>query len=221
MPQLARGLSQMVLLLSALVLGGQASASETVKFPPLKDFFHSLKLEISFDRTLANVNHGAKMLEPPINYGDVILITGYVYPKGTWIANGCPELNCGVNPSGGAEYPNDQIGTIICNGNFLNDPFVGFQNQDYGEEVGLFNLNISFGDGENMLELRGKTLLGIYGSNPAPFSVLGGTGIFSKAAGDALEVMIIPNASGAFNFIVDLSGLRNVNPWLLKHLIDG
>jgi hypothetical protein len=43
----------------------------------------SLIVEVSFDRTLANVNHGAKQLQPPLAYGDVILIRAYVYPEGT------------------------------------------------------------------------------------------------------------------------------------------
>ena len=180
-----------------------------------------LIVELSFDRNLANLNHGAKPLAPPLEYGDAILIRGYLYPEGTWAANGCAERNCGANPSGGPEYPNDQIGVITCTGNFTSDPFTAFMQGKFGQEVGLFFLNLTFGDGTNMLELRGRTLLGFDGSNPAPFSVMGGTGIFSRARGEALEIMIRPNASGAFNFIIDLSNLINVRRGLLNNLIAG
>ena len=63
--------------------------------------------------------------------------------------------------------------------------------------------------------------MGFDGSHPAPFSVMGGTGIFNGARGEGLEIMIRPNASGAFNFIVDLSNLKNVPRGLVKELIGG
>lgn len=179
-------------------------------------------LEISFDGTLGNVNHGGA-LAPPLDYGDVIIIRGYVYPGGTWAANGCANDDCGANAGGGAEYPSDVIGSITCTGNFTSDPFAAFGQTPppLGQEVGLFFLNLTFGDGENMLELRGRTLLGVEGSNPAPFSVLGGTGIFRRATGQALEIMIGANASGAFNFRVDLSQLRGIPVGALRKLAQG
>ena len=183
--------------------------------------FDPLVVELSFDATLANVNHGSKALSPPLNYGDAILIRGYLYPQGTWDANGCADRNCGANPGGGPEYPGDQIGVITCTGNFTSDPFAAFGQSPvpFGQEVGLFFLNLTFGDGSNMLELRGRTLLGFDGSHPAPFSITGGTGIFKKARGEALEIMIRPNDSGAFNFVIDFTGLRDVPRWKVKNLI--
>lgn len=182
-----------------------------------------LILQVSFDGTLANVNHGGKPLAPPLNYGDVNIIRGYLYPGGTWAANGCANDDCGVNIGGGPEYPSDVIGSITCTGNFTSDPFAAFAEipPPFGQEVGLFFLNLTFGDGSNMLELRGRTLLGFDGSNPAPFSVLGGTGIFRRAIGEALEIMIRPNASGAFNFMVDLRKLRSVPLGALRKLVLG
>jgi hypothetical protein len=185
--------------------------------------FDPLTVELSFDGTLANVNHGDKLLAPPLNYGDAILIRGYLYPEGTWAANGCVDRNCGANPGGGPEYHREQIGVITCTGNFTSDPFAAFGQSPvpFGQEVGLFFLNLNFGDGSNMLELRGRTLLGFDGSHPAPFSITGGTGIFKNARGEALEIMIRPNGSRAFNFVIDLSGLRGVPRWQVQRLIGG
>jgi hypothetical protein len=191
-------------------------------------------IEISFDSTLANVNHGEKVLFPPeppfIDYGDVILITGYVYPEGTWASDpNCVDpatgSMCGANMGGGPTFPNQQIGEIVCTGNFFTNPFQFFppgMPPVLGEEVGIFFLNIKFGeDNSNMLELRGRTVTGFDGSNPAQFSVLGGTGIFKNAKGEALEIMIRPNNSGAFNFEIDLSGVQDVNVGQLEELISG
>ena len=83
-------------------------------------------------------------------------------------------------------------------------------------------LYVKFGDdNSNTLELRGRTITGVDGSNPAKFSVLGGTGVFKNAKGEALEIMIRPNNSGAFNFELDFSELRNVPVGKLKKLING
>jgi len=165
----------------------------------------------------------------PIAYGDVIIITGYIYPDGTWASNpDCidemTEFMCGAEPPPGGGPSFDPIGEVVCTGNFFANPFQFFppNGQPNGQEIGLFFLNVKFGDdNSNMLELRGRTLAGFDGSNPAQFSVLGGTGIFKKATGEALEIMIRPNYSGAFNFQLDLSGLQNIPQGQLKQLING
>nr|QBK93257.1 MAG: hypothetical protein LCPAC403_03910 [Pithovirus LCPAC403] len=189
-----------------------------------------LIVEISFDSTLAAVNQGAKQLFPPIlpfiEYGDVIIIKGYIYSNGTWEKEpGCLDGNsmCGAQAGGGPTF--NPIGQIVCTGTFFANPFSFFpQNQlpILGEEIGLFSLNLRFGtDTKNALELRGRTITGFDGSNPALFSVLGGTGIFKYAKGQALEIMIRPNNSGAFNFVIDLDGLRGVDKYQVKRLIRG
>jgi len=193
----------------------------------------SQTIEISFDSTLSNINHGNKVLVPsdltnPIAYGDVIIITGYIYPEGTWESDpDCIDpmtgFMCGANPGGGPSL--EPIGEIVCTGYFFANPFQFFPPGEppiVGQEVGLFFLNVKFGDdSSNMIELRGRTLTGFDGSNPAQFSVLGGTGIFDKANGEGLEIMIRPNYSGAFNFRLDLSGLQNVPQGKLKKLVSG
>ncbi len=192
----------------------------------------SLTIEISFDSTLADINHGEKVLFPPappfIAYGDVIIIMGYIYPKGTWDSdsaciNPMNGFMCGANEGGGASF--EPIGEIVCTGNFFANPFQFFPPDSMpllGEEIGIFFLNVKFGDdNSNTLELRGRTITGFDGSNPAKFSVLGGTGIFKNARGEALEIMIRPNNSGAFNFELDFSELRNVPVGKLKKLING
>jgi len=191
-------------------------------------------IEISFDSTLANVNHGEKVLFPPappfIEYGDVIIITGYLYPVGTWASdpnciNPVTGSMCGAEPGGGPSFPDSTIGEIVCTGNFFFNPFQFFPQNMLpllGEEIGVFFLNVKLGeDNSNTLELRGRTVTGFDGSNPAQFSVFGGTGIFKNAGGEALEIMIRPNNSGAFNFELDLSGLTNVPVEELKILING
>jgi hypothetical protein len=194
-------------------------------------------IEVSFDSTRADINHGTKVLVPPdplnpIAYGDVNIITGYIYPDGTWASASDPDcidettgFMCGAEPPPGGGPSFVPIGEVVCTGNFFANPFQFFppgQLPVLGEEIGLFFLNVKFGDdSSNMLELRGRTLTGFDGSNPAQFSVLGGTGIFKKATGEALEIMIRPNNSGAFNFQLDLSGLRNVPQDKLMQLING
>ena len=207
-----------------------------------------LSIEISFDSASASINH-----EPPpslfsvtIDDGSIILIRGYVYPRGTWatdpncftaVATGCM---CGTNPPTGnpdfpnnASFPSKVIGEIACTGNFFLNPFTIIPppnppncpsptSGNLGTEIGLFFLNIKFGgDDSNMLELRGRTLVGFDGSNPARFSVLGGTGIFKRAKGEALEIMIRSNFSGAFNFVIDLNEIKHVPMGKLRELISG
>jgi hypothetical protein len=158
------------------------------------------------------------------------MIMGYIYPKGTWASDqNCIDpwsgFMCGAEAGGGASF--DPIGEIVCTGNFFANPFQFFPPLSgsmpmLGEEIGIFFINLKFGEDEsNMLELRGRTLTGFDGSNPAQFSVFGGTGVFKNARGEALEVMIRPNYSGAFNFEFDLSGVQNVPVGQLKKLING
>jgi len=209
-----------IVLLSLMVFAAKVSAD------------NDLTVEISFDSTLANINHGQKVLFPPappfIAYGDVIIIMGYIYPKGTWDSdpdclNPVSGFMCGANEGGGASF--EPIGEIVCTGNFFANPFQFFPPDSMpllGEEIGVFFLNVKFGnDNSNTLELRGRTITGFDGSNPAKFSVLGGTGVFKNAKGEALEIMIRPNNSGAFNFELDFSGLSNVPVGKLKKLING
>lgn len=190
-------------------------------------------IEVSFDRELAVINHGAKELSPAtgpkaITRGDVIVIGGYVYPEGTWgdCIDPLTGVMCGAEPGGGPSFPEAIIGELLCTGYFFANPFQFFQpppdGPQLGEEVGIFFLNIKF-DEDNMLELRGRTLTGLegIGTHPAKFSALGGSGMFKNAKGDALEIMIAPNTSGAFNFRIDLGGLIGVNMSELNDLIDG
>jgi hypothetical protein len=190
----------------------------------------SSSVEISFDSTLARVNQGEKVLFPPaepfIGRGDVIMITGYVYPRGTWASDpNCIHpvsgWMCGAEQAGGSSF--EPIGEIVCTGHFFANPFEFFppgENPQLGKEIGVFFLNLRFGaDNSNTLELRGRTLTGFDGSHPAKFSVFGGTGIFKKVRGEALEIMIRPNRSGAFNFEIDLSGVKGVKKGKLKTLI--
>ncbi len=193
----------------------------------------STTVEISFDSTLAHVNHGDKVLFPPdppfIEGGDVIMITGYIYPEGTWASDpNCIDLvtgwMCGAEQGGGRSF--EPIGEIVCTGNFFANPFQFFPpsvpSPQLGEEIGVFFLNLRFGaDNSNTLELRGRTLTGFDGSHPAEFSVLGGTGVFRKAKGEALEIMIRPNRSGAFNFKIDLTGVLAIEKGQLDKLIYG
>lgn len=196
----------------------------------------SSTVEISFDSTLAHVNQGDKVLFPPappfIEGGDVIMITGYIYPEGTWASDALcidPATGwmCGaeVSPGGGPSFVPLVIGEIVCTGNFFANPFQFFppgEDPQLGEEIGVFFLNLRFGaDNSNTLELRGRTLTGFDGSHPAEFSVLGGTGIFKNAKGEALEIMIRPNRSGAFNFEIDLTGVVGVKEGQLRKLISG
>ena len=180
-------------------------------------------VDVSFNWHSARVNHGAKLLMPPLLPGDTIMIKGYIYPGGTLAP--CAHLGCGALANGDPEFT--PIGEIVCTGVFLDDPFVFFQkliggdNSVLGSEVGIFFLNMRFGeDTNNVLESRGRTLFGAGGSNPAPFAALGGTGVFSKVRAELLEIMLGPNNSGAFNFTMDLSGLRNVSTSELEALIN-
>lgn len=75
--------------------------------------------------------------------------------------------------------------------------------------------------GADILSNRCLSLIQVDTSNPAQFSVLGGTGIFKNAGREALEIMTGPNRSGAFNVKIDLSGLSNVPVGDLKQLING
>lgn len=200
-------------------LDGVSGAGKTVSSQLHRPNYPNLrKVEISFDLTTAAFNYTfPPMLAEPLKYGDQVFIKAYVYPEGTWAIH-CPGTNdCGVNPTGGAEFPGEQIGEMICNGTFFADPFAFKVPEDLGKEVGLFFLNIDFGEGD-VVELRGRTRVGQQGSNPAPFSVLGGTGRLKKARGQAMEAMMAPNAACiapgmcSSNFKIDLSGL------VLNHL---
>ena len=129
--------------------------------------------------------------------GASFVVEGYIYPPGTFDQHG---QGSGVDANGDPEFPDLVLGTWRCRGWFIGDgmetatgPFV-VTNQ-------LFDFDPD-NPGQQTLVSEGIELIDL--GVPFERALTGGTGPFSKARGQMTQEAIGANASGLFNFQMEL-----------------
>ncbi len=121
-------------------------------------------------------------------YGNEFVTEGYIYIEGT--LNGTN----GVNPDGSPEFPNKVIGRWTCRGWHVGEgaktvtgPWVvTHQLYDFGPEAGKVTIAT---DGVELVDIDKPVLRGI----------IGGTGSYAQARGEARQTMIGFNQPGGVN----------------------
>ena len=129
-------------------------------------------------------------------YGNSFVTQGYIYPFNT-----LSDSN-GVNPDGSPEFPELVIGEWTCRGFFIGDgahtltgPWViTTQHYDFYDEPGFADNKQSsskniISDGYELVDI------GIEGER----AITGGTGIFKRARGEAVQTLLGFNASEGVN----------------------
>lgn len=129
-------------------------------------------------------------------YGNAFITQGYIYAAGTL------GTEDGVNPNGSPEFPEKVIGEWTCRGYFIGNGFetvtgpvvITTQHYDFYEQPGY--AENKRGTDQNLVT-EGYELIDI--GVPAKRAITGGTGRFSRANGQASQVLLGMNASGGVN----------------------
>jgi hypothetical protein len=126
-------------------------------------------------------------------YGNEFVTEGYIYPEGT-----LNDTN-GVNPDGSPEFPHRVIGRWTCRGWHVGDgaktvtgPWViTHQYYDFGKEAGRVSLAT---DGVEVVDI----------DVPIRRPIIGGTGFYAQARGEAKQTMIGFNQLSGVNLRLEL-----------------
>ena len=123
-------------------------------------------------------------------YGNEFITEGYIYPHGTLSVAADGQVN-GVNADGSPEFPDKVIGRWICRGWHTGD---GARTVT-GDWVVTHQLYI-FGDklGKEMLATDGLELVDV--NVPIQRAIIGGTGPYARARGEATQTMLGFNQLG-------------------------
>jgi len=135
------------------------------------------------------------------DYGASFVVTGYIYPEGTFADNG---FDRGVTADGRPEFPELVIGTWYCRGWFVGPagiltttgPFVA-TTQTYDFDPNRPGIETLTSDG---LELADLGL-------PFRRAVTGGSGRFAGARGDVAQTVVGINSTGFLNFQFDFDNV--------------
>lgn len=183
---------------AAVTLDEQATAALAKIIPSLGNFNFYDKTRV----LRVDVSENAKRFifdETPLHadgtpaYGNEFVTEGYIYPEGT--LNGTN----GVNPDGTPEFPNKVIGRWTCRGwhvgegaKTMTGPWVvTHQYFDFGNKFGRVSLAT---DGVELVDI----------DVPINRAIIGGTGIYSQARGEAQQTMIGFNQLLGVNLRVEL-----------------
>jgi hypothetical protein len=123
-------------------------------------------------------------------YGNEFITEGYIYMHGTLSVAADGNVN-GVNADGSPEFPDKVVGRWICRGWHTGD---GARTVT-GDWVVTHQLYI-FGDklGKEMLATDGLELVDV--NVPIQRAIIGGTGQFARARGEATQIMLGFNQLG-------------------------
>lgn len=134
-------------------------------------------------------------------YGNAFITQGYIYPYGTLTGGAAGN---GILPDGSPEFPDKVIGEWVCRGYFIGNgvntetgPWViTTQHYDFYDEPG-FDPNREKKSGDTNLITDGYELsdVGVQGKR----AVTGGTGIFKRARGEAVQTLLGFNALEGVN----------------------
>lgn len=131
-------------------------------------------------------------------YGNEFVTEGYIYPHGTLSVNAEGKVN-GVNPDGSPEFPTKVIGRWICRGWHTGD---GARTVT-GDWVVTHQLYI-FGDklGKETIATDGLELVDV--GVPIQRAIIGGTGQYARARGEATQTMLGFNQLGGVGLRYEL-----------------
>lgn len=122
-------------------------------------------------------------------YGNSFVTQGYIYPAGT--LNG----SNGVNPDGSPEFPELVMGRWVCRGWFINEAgaaasegefVITTQTYNFGEELGERTI---VSDGWELADVQ----------KPVARAIIGGTGVYSQASGEAVQEFLGFNETEGVN----------------------
>ena len=137
-------------------------------------------------------------------YGNAFITQGYIYPYGTLTGSSANGPGNGILPDGSPEFPDLVIGEWVCRGYFIGDgvntqtgPWViTTQLYDFYDKPG-FDPNVVKQSGETNLVTDGYEIADI--GVPGKRAVTGGTGIFKRARGEAVQTLLGFNALEGVN----------------------
>ncbi|HEX4948925.1 MAG TPA: hypothetical protein VFZ34_19765 [Blastocatellia bacterium] len=190
--------SQQTVEAAAIPLDQAAAATLAQIIPSLGNFNSYEKTRVlRFD-----VSENAKRFifdETPLHpdgapaYGNEFVTEGYIYPEGT--LNGTN----GVNPDGSPEFPHKVIGRWTCRGWHVGEgaktvtgPWVvTHQYFDFGHKPGRVSLAT---DGVELVDI----------DVPVMRAIIGGTGIYAQARGEAKQTMIGFNQLNGVNLRLEI-----------------
>ena len=137
-------------------------------------------------------------------YGNAFITQGYIYPYGTLTGSSASGPGNGILPDGRPEFPDLVIGEWVCRGYFVGDgvntqtgPWViTTQLYDFYDKPG-FDPNVVKQSGETNLVTDGYEIADI--GVPGKRAVTGGTGIFKRARGEAVQTLLGFNALEGVN----------------------
>lgn len=137
-------------------------------------------------------------------YGNAFITQGYIYPYGTLTGSSASGPGNGILPDGSPEFPDLVIGEWVCRGYFIGDgvntqtgPWViTTQLYDFYDKPG-FDPNVVKQSGETNLVTDGYEIADI--GVPGKRAVTGGTGIFKRARGEAVQTLLGFNALEGVN----------------------
>lgn len=157
--------------------------------------------EMSMTIEIAGDGNSFVMQEQPVNdegaplHGNPFIIRGYIYPEGTLTASN------GILEDGSAEFPEQVIGTWICNGWFYGDS-VGASTGPYAVTHQIFEFGATE-TGESSIMTYGFEMIDI--DLPFNRSVMGGTGEYSAATGNQVQTYLGDNPSFGPNFRISFT----------------
>ena len=145
----------------------------------------SFELQVDVACAAFTMSLGNDPFQQPFPAGQPFVIQGYIFPGGTFAANGGES---GINEDGSPEFPDELLGIWTCRG-WLMGPT---------PTTLIFNM-VTTGDSvilDGFEPFRG---------NAALRPVTGGTGTYNLARGQATQGVVGINGTGAPNFVFDFT----------------
>jgi hypothetical protein len=145
----------------------------------------SFELQVDVSCAAFTLSLGNDPFQQPFPAGQPFVIQGYIYPGGTYAANGA---DTGINEDGSPEFADSVLGIWTCRGWLLGPTPTTL----------IFNL-ISTGDSVIVDGFEPSQ------GNQALRPVTGGTGTYNLARGQVTQDVVGMNLSGAPNFVFDFT----------------
>ncbi|ESA38613.1 hypothetical protein N836_32250 [Leptolyngbya sp. Heron Island J] len=128
-------------------------------------------------------------------YGNSFVTQGYIYPAGT--LNG----SNGVNPDGSPEFPALVQGRWVCRGWFVNPDGAAAASGEFVITHQLYNFGHELGD--ETLVSDGWEIADV--GEPVARAIIGGTGRYRNASGEAVQAFLGFNATEGVNLTFELT----------------
>ncbi|MEM9907298.1 MAG: hypothetical protein AAF921_19975 [Cyanobacteria bacterium P01_D01_bin.44] len=128
-------------------------------------------------------------------YGNSFVTQGYIYPSGT--LNG----SNGVNSDGSPEFPELVIGRWVCRGWFINPEGAAASSGEFVITTQMYNFGETLGN--ETLVSDGWELADV--GKPVARAIIGGTGRYSAASGEAVQRFLGFNTTEGVNLEFELT----------------